>query len=255
MERHRRVFEFNDLPWVPAVLRGTIVDALGRPLRWGHLLEGAGPALADCMRRAGTTDLVDLCSGSGEATLQLVSAARRSGAPAPRLTLTDLRPRVERWPENVQRIETPIDVTRIPPALIEGRVVTICNSFHHFRPTMAASVLRQLCASARGVFIVELLNPSPWSFAAMAPLGLVALLATPALAQRRSLRQMALTWASPVALAMSAWDGVASALRTYRADELHAFAAPIEGWRWQAGTFSHSAGRGHGSWFMGTLAP
>lgn len=84
------------------------------------------------------------------------------------------------------------------------------------------------------MFIVEGLDRSLFSFAAMAPIGVAGLYSTPFTAYHR-LQSMLLTWASPVALVCSAWDGSVSCLRAYPEHTLRQFVAELDGWQWDSG--------------------
>ena len=115
-------------------------------------------------------------------------------------------------------------------------------------------MLRGACEGAPAVFIAEGLIRNPLSFAAMGPMGLLALMATPALANDRKLARAAMTWLSPIALGASIWDGTVSSLRTYRPEELHEMVSGLDGWTWTSGQYAHSGGLGAGNWFCGTRA-
>jgi hypothetical protein len=100
-------FEFNERPECPAFVRDAIVEALGTGLRWGRMYDAVGPVFAEFCARAGCTEVLDLCSGSGEPVSILLDALARSGvgtfgtgdqagspvAP-PRFLLSDLFPNV-----------------------------------------------------------------------------------------------------------------------------------------------------------------
>ncbi len=252
-----QLFEFNDSQWAPALLRDTIVEALGHTLAWGHMLDGLVDPLSRCLEAARTNEVLDLCAGSGVPAAVLARAMADSGRAA-HFLLTDLFPHPAEWaalrrelPTHLDFEESPIDATAIPPALGAGRVRVIVNALHHFPPPVARAVLRGACERAPAVFVAEGLVRNPLSFAAMAPVGLAGLLATPVLAKDRRLRRALLTWLSPVALAASVWDGTVSTFRCYLPEELHAMVSDLDGWTWSQGEYTHSAGFGHGSWFSG----
>lgn len=252
-----QLFEFNDAPWAPPVLRDTLVEALSRTLAWGRMLDGLVAPLARCLDQAGTNEVLDLCAGAGGPAAVLARAMAGSGREA-HFLVSDLFPHVARWealraeqPGRLDFEPTPVDATAIPPALGAGRVRVIVNALHHFPPAVAKAVLRGACEGAPGVFIAEGLVRNPLSFAAMAPVGIAGLLATPLLAEERRLARAAVTWLTPLALAASAWDGTVSAFRCYLPEELRAMVADLEGWTWTSGEYTHSAGLGRGSWFAG----
>lgn len=252
-----QLFEFNDAPWAPAVLRETLVEALSRTLRWGHMLEGLVDPLARCLERAGTAKVLDLCSGAGGPAEVLCAAMVGRGHDVDFL-MSDLYPAVSQWEllcarnERLSFVPKPVDATRIPEQFGAGRVRVIINALHHFPPAVAREVLRGACEGAPAVFIAEGLVRNPLSFAAMAPVGLAALYSSPLLANDQRLARAALTWLSPIALAASIWDGTVSSLRSYLPSELMEMTEDLKGWSWTAGQYAHSRGLGAGSWYCGT---
>lgn len=252
-----QLFEFNDAPWAPPVLRATIVEALSRTLAWGRMLDGLVAPLSRCLDEANAREVLDLCAGAGGPAAVLARAMARAGRET-HFLMSDLFPHVAEWealraeqPGRLDFEPSPVDATAIPPALGAGRARVIINALHHFPPPLAKAVLRGACQGAPAVFVAEGLVRNPLSFAAMAPVGIAGLLATPVLAKERRLARAAVTWLTPLALAASAWDGTVSTFRCYLPEELHAMVADLEGWRWTSGEFSHSFGLGRGSWFAG----
>ncbi|PZR11479.1 MAG: hypothetical protein DI536_17795 [Archangium gephyra] len=241
-----QLFEFNDARWAPSIVRDTLVDSLSRAIRWGGLLDGIVAPLRECLRRAETNAVLDLCAGAGGPAAVLSSAL-----PDVDFLLSDLYPQVDAWKSaGLRFISEPIDATNIPPSLGEDRVRLLVNALHHFPPPLARDVLRGLCAgNSPGVFIAEGLVRNPLSFAAMGPVGLASLLSTPILAPKRRLLATALL---PASLAASVWDGTVSALRIHTPSELYAMVAELPGWEWSWGEYQHSAGLGRGTWFRGT---
>ncbi len=252
-----QLFEFNDAPWAPSVLRETLVEALSRTLRWGRMLDGLVAPLARCLEAARTEQILDLCSGAG-APADVLSNAMVSRGHDVHFLMSDLYPAVSEWAPLCAKnprlgfVPEPVDATCISPALGSGRVRVIINALHHFPPDIARAVLRGACEDAPGVFIAEGLIRNPLSFAAMGPVGLAALLATPALAKDKRLSRAALTWFSPVALAAAVWDGTVSSMRTYLPADLREMTSGLEGWTWTSGEYGHSRGLGSGNWFSGT---
>ena len=248
-----QLFEFNDASWAPALLRETIVEALSRTLRWGRMLDGLVSPLARCLEAAGTSQVLDLCAGAGGPAAVLSEAMARRGHDV-HFLMSDLFPAVSEWEPlsagnpRLGFVAESVDATAISPALGAGRVRVIINALHHFPPDVARKVLRGICQDAPGVFIAEGLVRNPFSFAALAPVGIAALLAAPLVSKDR---RFARALMSPFSLAASAWDGTVSSMRIYLPEELQEMVADLDGWTWTSGTFAHSAGFGSGVWFSG----
>lgn len=248
--RRVQAFEFNDQPWVPAVLRDTIVESLSLTLKWGRILEGLAAPLSAFLEEAGTTRVLDLGAGGGGPASVLLRALAREGR---RLewTLTDLFPRPAVWqrladrhPGELEFVATPVDATAIAPDLSRGRARTIINVLHHLPPKVARGVLRDAIESRAPIFVAEGFERSPLRFLSFAPFGLPALAASPLLAPDDRWARALLTWATPVALCASIWDGFVSTLRVYTEAELREMVAPaagfdeLHGYRWTYGHYT-----------------
>jgi hypothetical protein len=253
-----QLFEFNDQSWAPLALRETIVEGLSRTLEWGHILEHLAPPFREFLQRAGTHEVLDLCSGAGGPASILARELERAGTPV-KFLLTDLHPHPESWqslrasqPGVVDFVPDSVDATHIPEALGGRRARVIINSFHHFSPELARAILRgAVVDGAPGIFVAEGFERNPLLFAPFVPAGLPALMAGPVLSARRKFQKALLAWATPVGLLASIWDGVVSTLRVYTEAELREMVAPLGGgFEWTYGRYTFSAG-GRGYYFYG----
>jgi SAM-dependent methyltransferase len=253
-----QLFEFNDLSYVPAAVRDTVVEALSRALDWGRMLQGLVAPFDDFLRACGTREVLDIGSGAGGPARILVREFARTGRLPPRFVLTDLHPRPEAWqrardeqPEAIDFEPAPVDATSVPSALAEGRARAIINVFHHFPPPLARAILHDAARGSRGVFLAECFERNPLRFASFAPAGLAALALNPVLSRRDRLAKALLTYATPAALGIALWDGLVSTLRVYTEGELRAMVAPLgDSFRWEYGTWDFFPG-GRGYYFWG----
>ena len=250
-----QAFEFNDREWAPAFLRDTIVEALSLTLRWGGIMDGLAPHFHRFLSEAGTTEVLDLGSGAGGPGAALTDALAARGAPV-RFLLTDLFPRVAVWselastrPGALEIVEQPVDATNIPRELSAGRARVVLNVLHHFPAPLARSVLADAVSSRAPIFIAEGFERNPLGFVAFAPAGIPALAATPLLAKNHRFARAMITWATPIALLASMWDGFVSTLRVYTEGELREMVRDLdgsEGWTWSYGTYAFPPfGRGY----------
>lgn len=243
------LFERNDTPWAPAALRETIVESLSRTLDWGRVIRGLAPAFAQFLDRTDATEVLDLCSGAGSPAAILADELRRMGRKPPTFVLTDLQPRVESWRRLKARhgdcidwIAEPIDASRIPKYVLDGRVRVVINALHHFRPELAGAILRD---ASNGIFVAEGFERSPSGFAPFAFAGIPSLYVNPLVAPDRNVAKALYTWASPIALAASIWDGLVSTMRVYTESKLRRMVDPT-GLAWCYGTYDFfSRGRGY----------
>ena len=256
--RRFQLFEFNDLAWVGSDVRDTVVESLGRGLRWGRTLTGLVQPFADFLQAAGTERVLDLCSGSGEPAHILIDEFRRARRQPPQFLLTDLYPRERAWKRSMATEPSvtahlqPVDATAIPAELGAGRARTIINAFHHFPPSLAARVLADAMRARAPFWVSEPFDRNPLQFLAFSPFGLAALLANPLLTPERTLGKAVLSWGVlPLTLGLSAWDGFVSTLRVYEEAELRAMVQPLASeYRFCHGTYRYALG-GQGYYFWG----
>ena len=252
------LFEFNDSPWAPRALRDTIVESLSRTLSWGRLLAGLVAPFEEFVARAGVDEVLDVCAGAAGPARILIDEIRRAGRTPPRFILTDLLPQLPAWqaardafPDDIRYEPAPIDATAIPPAVAGGRARVIINAFHHFTPELARRILADAVAGSAGVFVAEAWDRNPLRFGSFIPVGVLALAANPFLSGRDRLAKALLTYASPLVVAASLWDGLVSTMRVYSRDELEAMVAPLgDRFRWTYGHHDYGVG-GHGYYFYG----
>src|SRR4051812_4797949 len=252
------LFEFNDSPWAPRAIRDTIIESLSRTLAWGHLLAGLVAPFEEFLARAGVDEVLDVCAGAAGPARILVDEIQRAGRKPPRFVLTDLQPHVEEWdklraefPGAIEFIGRPVDATAIPREIAGGRARVIINSFHHFSPALAQSILRDAVEGSAGIFIAEPWERNPLRFATFIPHGVAALAVNPFLSPRDRLQKALLTFATPAIVAASVWDGLVSTMRVYCRDELEAMVAPLgDRFTWTWGYHHYSIG-GRGYYFYG----
>ncbi len=252
------LFEFNDSPWAPRPIRDTIVESLSRTLSWGRLLAGLVAPFEEFVARAGIDEVLDVCAGAAGPACILVDEIRRAGRKPPRFVLTDLQPQLGAWakahaqfPDEIDFVADPVDATAIPRALAGGRARVIINSFHHFSPALAQSILRDAVEGSAGIFIAEPWERNPLRFGTFIPVGLLALALNPFLSDRDRVAKALLTFASPTVAAVALWDGLVSTLRVYSRQELEAMVAPLgDRFTWTFGHHHYSPG-GRGYYFYG----
>lgn len=82
-----RLFEFSDQGWLPRILRDLLTEVLRHQLVVHGVYAPAVPKLNETLRRTGTAEILDLCSGSGGPLPSL-----RSHLQAARVLLSDRYP-------------------------------------------------------------------------------------------------------------------------------------------------------------------
>ncbi|MFT3768615.1 MAG: hypothetical protein QM820_24480 [Minicystis sp.] len=253
-----QLFELNDAPWAPPVLRDIIIEALSRTLDWGGILRGLVAPFEDFIAASGTTEVLDLASGAAGPARILINEILRAGRTPPRFLLTDLNPQLAAWrqaraafPHILDFVPEPVDATNIPEPLACGRARVIINALHHLPPAVAGGIFADAARSKSPVFIAECFERNPLGYVAMWPAGSLALAVTPLLSSRARLAKAVLTYATPIVLGVSLWDGLVSTMRVYSRADLEAMVAPLgDGYDWTYGTFAFPVG-GKGYYFHG----
>lgn len=240
MPRHQ-VFEFGDLPWVPARLKHYLTDVLSIAGAVGERLGDAfclEPVLDDIIAAIDHTSadrVVDLCSGAAVPPVALQRRLAARGRTV-EVVLTDLLPNLAAFEHAAQTTgcryrADAIDATSVPPDLTGLR--TVFNAFHHFPPSLARRILADAVASRQAILIVEIPHRSLVGVASTAVFSVLCLLLTP-LIRPFSLDRLVWTYLVPVLPLMVGFDGVMSSLRAYDLDELADLTEGLEdGYTWR----------------------
>ncbi|MEK6623630.1 MAG: hypothetical protein AABY86_01595, partial [Bdellovibrionota bacterium] len=227
-------------------------------LEWGRMMQNLVPVFERFLHATGAHEVLDLGSGAGGPAKIFAHEIQRAGRTPPCFILTDLHPRIATWeslrsqlPGVVNFEPTSVDATNVPPALSSGRVRTIINAFHHMPPSLATAILEDAVRGGQGIFISEPFERNPLQFFNMAPVGFLALLSTPLLTRTDAIAKALYAWTTPLAMALSTWDGLVSAMRMYSEQDLRAMVAPFGShWHWEYGRYAYPP-FGHGYYFSG----
>src|SRR5512147_20190 len=131
------LFEFMDQPWYPAVFRRMQTDYLQFVVTRGSGQEHLVPLIQKAMQQAGTSEIVDLCSGGTGPWRKLQAQLAQAGCPV-RIKLTDKYPdpaSIQKWVSTpdmpIEYLAEPVDALCVPRHLAGMR--TLFEGFHHFR--------------------------------------------------------------------------------------------------------------------------
>lgn len=226
------LFEFEDQPWFPSVLREAMTDSLSymgemtrRP--YVEFVKRLQPAMAACRAER----LVDLCAGGGGPSWTISRMlTEATGRPVPVL-LTDLYPNHKRWEQLraassgvADFVPQPVDATQVPPSLTGFRVV--CSGFHHLQPAQARRVLEDAVKQRQGIAIWEGLERSWGCFLQLLFSFPFLFLIAPFVKPFR-LSRLFFTYVIPAVPLCLLWDACVSALRVYSPAELRQLVASL----------------------------
>ena len=245
--RRIHLFEFTDLPWYPQTFRRIQTDYLQFVATLGSGHKNLIPLFTKAMQHAGTTEIVDLCSGGTGPWMRLQEQFKQAGLSVS-VKLTDKYPNpevVQKWAEaarqGIEYLAEPVDATKVPPHLKGMR--TLFEGFHHFRFEQAQSILQDAVEKrvAIGIFEASLKPPLGLFLLLLAPLMTLVsyLLMTPFITPR-TLSRFFWTYLVPVVPLATCWDGIISLLRVYSPQDLKELTVPLEceGYIWEIGQAS-----------------
>lgn len=243
MERVQ-LFEFEDLPWFPQVVREHMTDFLSYLGQRGRRMYSTfAERLASAMLETGDDRVLDLCSGGGGPAIAITGLMRERGVSAVSVsvTLTDLYPNLPRLEQAesegrgwVDYRAQPVDATAVPAALPGFRL--ICNAFHHLPPSAARKCLADAVAQRRGIAVVEMVDRSAPSLLGVT-FGSSAVLALTPFIRPLRVSRFLLTYVLPIVPLCTFWDGVVSCLRAYSPEQLGRLVAslPDNDYQWDIG--------------------
>ncbi|WP_241495948.1 class I SAM-dependent methyltransferase [Paraburkholderia monticola] len=239
--RRLHLLEIEDEPWCPRAIRDGATD-------WLHFLANAhkgfnaiGDKMREAMRRVGSDQIVDLCSGGGGPWQTLAPLLAQSGSVT--VQLTDFYPnraareRISAGSSGrVTYVSDSVDAMNVP-SRFDG-VRTMFNAFHHFRPHDARAILADAVNKRRAIVVVEGADHRLLGIVFILLMPLMMLVLTPLIRPFRWSR-LALTYVLPAIPLLCLFDGIVSMLRIYSPDELREMVASIpdqQSFEWDIGT-------------------
>lgn len=245
MRRHHFI-ELHEQSWVPSQWRQMFQSGLGIAGNFLKPFRQVASKLEELLQRTGSTEILDLCSGSGDAILQLqqcLGSGSGAGGGQVRVVLSDLFPHLDEWhklqmrfPGLVSFRKQSTDVFDMPMDV--PKVWTLLNSLHHFREEEVKRLLQNVVAKADGVAVFESTGRT-WSnmFQTLPLFPVAAVIASTML---RPFRIWHPLWGAmvPVVPFMALFDGIVSNFRTYTVDELKSLVASLgsDDFEWDIGT-------------------
>lgn len=256
MIRRLHLFELEDQPWFPDLIRDLATDYLQFMESRMALHRPVVPLLADALRTSGADTVVDLCAGGGGPVVALKQDLAQAGVPV-RFVLTDKYPNLpafQRLSETHSGIEghnAPVDATDVAQDLRGFR--TVFNAFHHFKPDDARAVLRSAVSARQPIGVFEIPERTiPIVIATMLFTPILVLLVTPFIRPFRWERLL-FTYLIPLVPITCFWDGFVSQLRAYTPGELESLARDLgdDSYRWNAGMVRFQNSPAHLTYLIG----
>ena len=235
------MFEFEDQPWFPSVVRDGMTDYLKFVSNRFDFYKSVVPILVRGLEKSSEKKIVDLASGAGGGWLKLAEHLIQT-FPKLRIVLTDRFPNhhafsevVKTNPEVFEFMSEPVDARQVPTKLKGLRTQFL--SLHHFKPIDAKKILQNAVDAGQPIAIFEAQKRDLSHIIkfAMSPIAVVLL--TP-LIRPFKWNRLILTYLIPVIPLFTLWDGLVSVLRTYSLKELEQMTCMLRGsdsFNWEIG--------------------
>jgi len=202
------LFELEDLPGFPSVLRRQQVEFIGWLVDSFGVYAPVMPMLSGVLVRTGNAHITDLGSGSGGPIHYL---ARQPGLSHLRILLTDRYPiPTDTILEHVSWHPSPVDALS-SNAPGDG-LLTLFNAFHHFTPAQQKQLV-QLHAP-RGLLVFEVLQPTVFCFLKILFTTTIGQLLLAPFVRPFRWERLLFTYVLPINLLTIPWDGLVSVLRS-----------------------------------------
>lgn len=228
--------EMEDRSWCPAWVRDAMTGYLQVVIALARPYDVAGPVIAELLDRTASERIVDLASGAGGPWPALFRSLQKT-RPLLEVTLTDLHPRAETARRlgssgGLRYLGKSVSADDPPEEL--GGVRTMFTALHHFDPTRVRSILRAAQRDRVAFAAFEATQRSARGLLVTLFIPFLVMVLMPRVKPRRVLPLMA-TYLPPLLPLLIWWDGFASTLRTYTAEELRALVAEIAepGYSWR----------------------
>lgn len=237
-----RFFEFEDMPWLPKIIRDGMTDYLRLILNNGNLYEPVSPLILQLLQHTGAKQGIDLCSGGGGSVEQIQKNIQQKYQQQIPFTLTDKFPNINAYQfikkktnGKINYFSLPVNAAQVDPSLKGVR--TIFSAFHHFDKQAATQVISNAVAAKQGIGIFDGGDKSIFFILAILLLHPIAfILFTPFLRPFKWSRLL-FTYIIPVIPLCTIWDGIISITRLYTPQQLLNIAASVNNkdYCWQAG--------------------
>jgi hypothetical protein len=242
--KRMNLFEFEDYPWFPDLLRQYLTLYIVTFHRLIGTRKAMAPLLEKVMQKTKQDSIVDICSGGGGPMIDMAQSLKRPDGQPVSITLTDLYPNKKASEaikalniKNLTYYEKSVNAADVPSELTGIR--TMVASFHHMPPNVAESIVKDAFTKRKPLVIFEISDNSAPNIGWWLPMPvafILVLLLTPFI-RPLSLGQLFWTYIIPVMPLVIAWDGVSSNARTYSKEDLEEFTRKLtsDTYQWEIG--------------------
>jgi hypothetical protein len=247
------LFEFEDQSWFPDWIRVRMTRMIVVVHKFFGTSDTLAELIADVLKRTNTTNIIDLCSGSGGPMLEVVDKLKDDyKLPDTSIMMTDLYPNKKLAQQlnsdgkaYTQYNTQPVDATQLSEEQ-KGLRTMIC-SFHHMKPDIAKAILRDAKEAHQPICIYEISDnsmPPAWLWWIGLPFNFIFALFVSAAVRPMNWQQIIFTYLIPVIPLCFAWDGAVSNIRTYTLSDMDQLLEGLhaENYTWEKGTIKGKGG-------------
>lgn len=223
--KRRHLIELEDETWFPAFLRDYGTDYLQFVINAADAYQDLVPFLQRGLAKAKANVVVDIAAGGGGGWAKL-SKRLKAAIPDAKVVLTDFYPNKNAFealqqqdPEFFSYRADSVNALDVPKDLVGLRTQFL--SFHHFRPAQAQQILQNAVDAQAPIMIVEVTERSIKQVIQFAFTPVLLFFLTPFIKPFK-LGRLLFTYIIPLLPPFITWDGIASAFRTYKPEEIEA---------------------------------
>lgn len=228
-----QLFEFEDQPWFPDVIRTGGTDFLRYFLISSELYKPVIPLISNTLKELQETKIVDLCSGGGGYIEQVYDEINKISEHQISITLTDKFPNTEAYNylkkktnEGITYAPESIDAAHVPGDLKGFR--TMFSAVHHFQPEQIKSILKNAVENRAAIGFFDGGEKSIFAILGLMLIHPLAFLVFTPFFKPFKISRLFFTYIIPLIPIYTVWDGVVSILRMYRPTELLKMAEEIQ---------------------------
>ncbi|MBV9885922.1 MAG: hypothetical protein JO119_05180 [Acidobacteria bacterium] len=236
MRRHD-LGELHEQSWFPTALRDAVTNVLQCLLNVTQYHRAVAALLRPALKKAGSSQVVDLCSGAGGPWIRL---AEQFPEHSFSVSLTDKYPNEQRLStrkrqsREISYMGDSLDATDVPTSL--SGFQTLFNSAHHFNRSQLKRILENAVRRREGIAIFEVPQRNAVTVGMSILMSVGAFFAVP-LVEPFGVSLFFWTYVVPLIPLVMWLDGAASCLRAYTVSEFRELctAEMSEQYRWSAG--------------------
>jgi hypothetical protein len=160
------LFEFEDLPWFPQVIRQGMMDYLRHMIEWTEFYRPCARVIKDVLQQSNTNTAIELGAGGGGGIMKMLKYLKEINC-SPQIVLTDLYPNINTW-EQLKLTSLQIDFATESvnalhvPENVKG-LRMMFSALHHFKPDEIKSMLTDAVSKNAPVAFFDAGTTNPMS--------------------------------------------------------------------------------------------